>query len=74
MIVAPLGISNKNDATKPTIEETAPKIIERIVILKNVDETSLAEAAGITRNAAIKTIPTSFIESTIETAISMDNM
>jgi hypothetical protein len=48
-------------------------IIETTVILLKLLFNNLDAAGGITRKAAIKTIPTTLIDTTIVTAISMLN-
>ena len=47
-------------------------IIENIVIDLNVLETNLEVAAGITKNAATSTIPTTLMATTTVKAIRMD--
>lgn len=73
MIVAPLGTFKKYEAHNPTNAVRIPIEIDTIVILLNDLLINLDVAGGITRKAAIKTIPTTLIETTIVTAINILN-
>ena len=73
MMVAPVGRSRLYDVNRPMTTAANPKITEIIVIDMKRFETTLAAAAGITRNALIRMIPTTFAATTTVTAINTDN-
>jgi uncharacterized protein YqjF (DUF2071 family) len=72
IMIAPDGKSSNSERNNPTTVAATPMIIELTVILKNRFDINLAEAAGMTKKAAISTIPTNLIDRTIVTAIRIE--
>lgn len=68
-IVAPVGVANSMDKIRPSAEQTTANIAEKIVTDLKLLKRRIADSAGNTTNAEIKSDPTKFIARTIITAI-----
>ena len=67
-IVAPVGVAKSRDKISPSAEQTTAKIAEKMVTDLKLLKIRIADNAGKTTSAEIKSEPTKFIAITIITA------
>ena len=72
-ILGPLGVSRKNEASKPPQTARQPIRLERIAIFSGELEKALAEAGGMIISEVINKIPTTFMLNAITVAIKSIN-
>ena len=67
--VAPTGVENKTETTIPRTEQITDRQAAQTVTERKVLKTRIAESAGKTTRAEMRSEPTKFIATTITTAV-----